>query len=212
MSTATLLAFAAVTAVAVATPGPDVLLALANGTRFGMRRALAGIGGVLLSDLMLIGAVALGLGALLAASETLFTLLKYAGVCYLAWLGFGMIRGGGTIARAGAGAPGRDRGTPDIFWKSFLVALTNPKAYIFFSALFPQFIDPAAPQLPQFAALTLCFVATESLIMLGYALVGTRAVRFVASRGAVYLERACGGALLVSAVSLALAKRASAAH
>ena len=69
MNTPTLLVFALVALIAIATPGPTVLLALANGSRFGVRRALPGMLGAVASDFVLVGAVALGLGALLAASE-----------------------------------------------------------------------------------------------------------------------------------------------
>lgn len=79
----TLLAFAVVAFIGIATPGPTVLLALTNGSRFGVRRAMSGMAGAVLSDFVLIGAVALGLGALLAASEFWFGVVKWVGVCYL---------------------------------------------------------------------------------------------------------------------------------
>ena len=87
MSLFSLIAFTTVTLIAVATPGPTVLLALANGSRFGVRRALFGMAGAVLSDIVLVGAVSLGLGALLAASEIAFTIVKWVGVAYLAFLG-----------------------------------------------------------------------------------------------------------------------------
>lgn len=104
MHIVTALEFAAVTFVAVITPGPDVMLALANGSRYGVRRACAGMIGVLLSDLFLIVAVALGLGALLAASEFWFSMLKYIGAAYLAYLGIKMIRNAGSMREARSAA------------------------------------------------------------------------------------------------------------
>ena len=83
----TVLAFALVAFVGIATPGPTVLLALTNGSRFSTRRASFGMIGAVMSDFVLIGAVALGLGALMAASEFWFSVVKWIGVCYLAFLG-----------------------------------------------------------------------------------------------------------------------------
>ena len=76
MDAVTILAFAAVSFVGIATPGPTVLLALNNGSRYGVRRAIPGMLGAVFSDFVLIGAVAVGLGALLAASEFWFSVLK----------------------------------------------------------------------------------------------------------------------------------------
>ncbi|EJL48665.1 putative threonine efflux protein [Rhizobium sp. CF122] len=210
MQTVTLLAFAAVSFVGIATPGPTVLLAMTNGSRYGVRRAAAGMVGAVLSDFVLIGAVAIGLGALLAASEFWFSALKYVGAAYLAFLGIMMLRSKGTIDAAlkqGAVAAG---GTPaSIALKSFMVAVTNPKGYLFFSAFLPQFIDPTSPQAAQYAVLALVFASLDFIIMLAYAVFGAQAVRFLKTKGALWLERACGGALLALAGSLALYRRAT---
>ena len=104
MNSTTLLAFAVVALIAIATPGPTVLLALANGSRFGLRRAVPGMLGAMASDLVLVGAVALGLGALLAASEFWFTVVKWVGAAYLAWLGLRLLRSQGGLDMAQASA------------------------------------------------------------------------------------------------------------
>jgi threonine/homoserine/homoserine lactone efflux protein len=210
MNATTLLLFSAVALVAIATPGPTVLLALANGSRFGLRRAVPGMLGAVASDFVLVGAVALGLGALLAASEFWFTVLKYVGAAYLAWLGWRLLRsqGGfqlpGEAVAAGSGAPARS-----IFAKSFLVAVTNPKGYLFCSALLPQFIDPQAAQAPQYATIAVVFAGLDFAVMFAYAFVGSRAVRLLKARAAQWLDRACGGALLALAGSLLFWRRAS---
>jgi threonine/homoserine/homoserine lactone efflux protein len=207
----TLFIFAAVTFVGVATPGPDVLLSLANGSRFGIRLSLLGLLGVLLADLVLIAAVALGLGTLLAASEFWFSLVKWAGVAYLAHLGFQMLRSAGTIA-----APTPDTqpssGRPvgwSVFSRSFLIAATNPKGYFFFSAVLPQFVALSQPLLPQYAALTVVFVVVESVIMLAYAVAGAQAIRLLGMRGVRWVERTCGAAMVALAASLAMYRRST---
>jgi len=87
--------------------------------------------------------------------------------------------------------------------------VTNPKGYLFFSAFLPQFIDPAAPQMQQYMILGAIFAALDFAIMFGYAVFGSQAVRVLKSEGVKWLERACGGALLALAGSLALYRRAT---
>ncbi|MGN6778307.1 LysE family translocator [Rhizobium sp.] len=209
MHLTTLLAFAAVSFIGIATPGPTVLLALTNGSRFGVRRALPGMIGAVLSDAVLISAVAIGLGALLAASEFWFSTLKWVGAAYLAFLGIMMLRSKGSIDGALQASASQSKGTAfSIGLKSFMVAVTNPKGYLFFSAFLPQFIDPSAPQMQQYIVLGAIFAALDFMIMFGYAVFGSQAVRVLKSEGAKWLERACGGALLALAGSLALYRRA----
>ena len=142
----TLITFAFVALITVGTPGPTVLLALTNGSRYGLRRAGSGIIGAALSDLVLITCAALGLGAVLATSAFWFGVVKWVGVAYLAWLGIQMLRTAGqfhatlddqnTALSDVGGSPQR------IFQKSFLVAVTNPKGYLFFAALNSNLIAP----------------------------------------------------------------------
>lgn len=209
MTVSTLLLFSLVALVAIATPGPTVLLALANGSRWGVRRALPGMLGAVTSDFVLVGAVALGLGALLAASEFWFTVLKVVGAFYLAWLGVMLLRSRGGFqlpddARAAAAPPARS-----VFLKSFLVAATNPKGYLFCSALLPQFIDPHAAQVPQYVVIAIVFAALDFLVMLAYAITGSHASRMLSASVAKWFDRACGGTLIALAGSLLLYRRAA---
>jgi threonine/homoserine/homoserine lactone efflux protein len=210
MTATTLIAFALVAFIGIATPGPTVLLALTNGSRYGVRRAAFGMAGAMLSDVVLIAAVALGLGALLAASEFWFAIVKWLGVLYLAFLGIVLLRSRESLdealRRAAAGGAGAARA---LFLRSFLVAVTNPKGYLFFSAFLPQFIAPGAPQLPQYLMLAAIFVALDLVVMLAYAGFGAQSVRLLKRSGALWLDRLCGGALLTLAGSLAFYRRAN---
>lgn len=210
MNTSTLLVFSLVALIAIATPGPTVLLALANGTRYGVRRSVPGMLGAVASDFVLVGAVALGLGALLAASEFWFSVLKWAGAAYLAWLGLRLLRSQGGFDIPANGTADAQRGSRKIFMKSFLVAVTNPKGYLFCSALLPQFIDPAAAQLPQYTAIAIVFAGLDFSVMLVYAFVGAKAVRLLKASATRWMDRVCGGALLALAGSLAFYRRANA--
>ena len=210
MNITTLLVFSMVALLAIATPGPTVLLALANGSRYGVRRSLAGMLGAVASDVVLVGAVALGLGALLAASEFWFSVVKWVGAAYLAWLGLRLLRSKGGLDLEAAGAGEGSASPRAIFAKSFLVAVTNPKGYLFCSALMPQFIDATAPQGPQYVAIGIVFAGLDFSVMLGYALIGAHAIRLLRRRAVLWLDRACGGALLVLAGSLVLYRRSAA--
>ena len=204
----TLLIFSLVAFVGIATPGPTVLLALTNGSRFGVRASVPGMLGAVLSDFVLIAAVAVGLGALLAASEFWFSVVKWIGVAYLAYLGVRMLRSKGTLAVPTDGGGAAQAATAKaVFLRSFLVAATNPKGYLFFSAFLPQFIVPAEPQAPQYVALALTFASIDFAVMLAYALAGAQAIRFLRAKGVLWLDRLCGGALLALAGSLALYRR-----
>ncbi len=209
-----LLTFALMVLVVVATPGPTVLLALSNGSRFGVPRSGYGILGAALSDAVLMAAAGLGLGAVLAASAFWFSVVKLVGVAYLVWLGVQMLRsseGLGSVTGGKGRADKRDRGEAfPIFRKSFLVAVTNPKGYLFFTAFLPQFIDVTAPLLSQYLVLALVFIAVDVAVMTAYAGLGVRAVRFLANRGALWIDRNCGGALIALAGALAFVRRGQA--
>lgn len=201
--------FALVALVAIATPGPTVLLALANGSRFGVRRAMFGMLGAVASDVVLVSAVALGLGAIFAASELVFSIVKWVGVAYLVFLGVMLLRSEGALGRVPEQESTR-RSRRSVFLKSFLVAVTNPKGYLFVGALLPQFIDPARPQLAQYLAIGLLFCAIDFAIMFAYAVLGTQAARLLRRSGALWIDRICGTVLLALAASLAFVRRANA--
>ncbi len=120
--------FAAAAFVTVASPGPTSLLALNNGARWGVRAALPGIAGAALSDLVLIAAVALGLGALLAATPWALEALRWAGAGILGWLGWQMMRSAARrLPVAAAAAPPLNALPSRVMLRSFGVAVSNPK-------------------------------------------------------------------------------------
>jgi threonine/homoserine/homoserine lactone efflux protein len=203
----TLLIFSIVAFVGIATPGPTVLLALTNGSRFGVRASLPGMAGAVLSDFVLISAVAIGLGSLLAASEFWFSAVKWVGVAYLGYLGIRLLRSKGTLTVPDDRNIANQVSAESIFLRSFLVAVTNPKGYLFFSAFLPQFIVPAEPQFSQYAALAVTFATIDFVVMFVYASAGAQAIRFLRARGVLWLDRICGGALLALAGSLAFYRR-----
>ncbi len=203
--------FAGVALLAIATPGPTVLLALNNGARWGVRAALPGIAGAVLSDAVLMAAAALGAAALLAGSALAFAVLKWLGVAYLCWLGWRLLRapalpagqGGCRVHACAAPRPPARR----VLWRSFAVAVGNPKGYLFVSALLPQFVLPTQPAGPQWLQLALVFGAIDATVLLAYAALGAHGQRALPDAARRWLDRVCGATLCGLAASLALARR-----
>jgi threonine/homoserine/homoserine lactone efflux protein len=165
--------FAAAAFVTVASPGPTSLLALNNGARWGVRAALPGIAGAALSDLVLIAAVALGLGALLAATPWALEALRWAGAGILGWLGWQMMRSAARrLPVAAAAAPPLNALPSRVMLRSFGVAVSNPKGYLFFLALLPAFVQPQRPAIGQYVYLALTFAAIDAAVLLCYAAAG----------------------------------------
>ena len=199
------LLFASLALAAIATPGPTTLLALQNGSQGGVRAALPGIAGAVLSDLLLIAAVAAGIGGLLTASAMAFEILKWLGVAYLCWLGLRLLRS----APAASSQPVAPERQPParVFRQCLFVALTNPKGYLFFSALLPSFIDPAKALSPQYAAVTAMFIGIDAMVMLAYAGLGSAGARWAGPRTWHRINRVSGALLLAIAASLSLMRR-----
>ncbi len=196
-----------VTSVAViATPGPTMLLALSNGATSGMRIAFFGILGAVLSDLLLIGVVALGLGTVLYASETLFTVVKWAGVAYLLWIARQLWK---SRPKAMGLAGGQPVSALRAFLRSLMVALSNPKGLPFMVAFLPQFVNPAGPQLPQYAQLAAMFAGINLMLMTSYALGGTQVTRWLTERGLRTLNKSCAGIMMLLAGALLTVHRSS---
>lgn len=174
MPLATLLLFVMMSAAIIAIPGPTALLALQNGSQYGVKTALWGMAGAILADTLLVTAMAYGVGLLLAASEDLFETLKWIGSAYLVWIGWQMLRTPqAALPLAGEYEAVSVRSTV-VFARSFLVAISNPKALLFMSAFLPQFVDSNQPQLPQYSCLLLALCMLNMSIMLFYAVCGAR--------------------------------------
>lgn len=166
-----LLAFLATAAVIVAIPGPSLLFTIGRALTVGRRAALLTVVGNALGLLVQSLLVAVGLGAVLAASAAAYTVVKLAGAAYLVYLGVQAIRHRGELAdallaaRSGGGEPmaaqGSDRGSWDrsSLLQGLTVGLTNPKTLVFLSSLLPQFVDPASAPQPQILALGAVFAA-----------------------------------------------------
>ncbi len=193
-----------------ATPGPNMLLAMSHGIRFGLAGALPTLAGLLVALALIMAGSVAGLGAVLATSELLFSVVKYAGAAYLVWLGYQAWRA--PVAEQGSNddavvAGESSRGQR--FRTGFLVAMSNPKAFVFFTALFPQFMRADVPQLPQLVALSATFFVIEVSWQLVYAFGGARLKHWLTSpRRLRLMNRFAGGSFMAAGVALSTVSRA----
>src|SRR3990167_9552071 len=200
-------AFAAASAVLLVIPGPTVLLVVSYALGQGWRTALPMAVGVALGDFTAMTLSMLGLGALLATSATLFTALKWVGAAYLVYLGIKLWRAGDTLEAA----PRTDAvSAARMLGHAWLVTALNPKSIPFFVAFLPAFLDPAADFLTQMLVFETTFLVLAFANAFGYALVASKARRFVGNPRAISVVHKVGGGLLVGAgvatVSLAGAR------
>lgn len=193
------LAFLVASVVIAVTPGPGAVLSIATGLRHGYVgavRAIFGLQSALLIQLLI---VALGLGAVLAASSTAFLFLKVAGAAYLIYLGVRKWRAPAEDLDEQSVPERRGRG---FFLQGLLVNLTNPKALIFIVALVPQFVTPDLPQAPQFAIIATTMVMTDFVVMSCYALLAGRCRAWLHSPRMLKAQNRVFGGLFVGAGAL----------
>ena len=189
-------AFAAASAVLLIIPGPTILLVVSYALGQGWRTALPMAIGVALGDFTAMTLSMLGIGALLAASATVFTILKWIGAAYLVYLGIKLFRAGGALQAE----PRRTAASPlRMMAHAWLVTALNPKSITFFVAFLPQFIDRHADFRTQMVIFEATFLTLAFINALGYALVASRARELVRNPRAIGIFNKAGGTLLVGA-------------
>ncbi|MDO6586623.1 LysE family transporter [Salipiger sp. 1_MG-2023] len=197
----TWLTFLAASTLLLLIPGPTVLLVLSYALSKGRSVAVASA----LDDFTAMTLSLAGLGALVLASATLFTALKWIGAVYLIWLGIKLIR---TAPTHGLTLPHADINARGVFGHAAAVTALNPKSIAFFIAFVPQFIDPTSPILPQFTILVVSFVILAGLNALAYALAADRLRGLIRQdRVLAWLTRAGGGALIAMGLLTATLRR-----
>lgn len=196
MTIETWLAFCAASTVLLVIPGPTILLVVSYALGRGWRIALPMAAGVALGDFTAMTLSMLGIGALLAASATVFTTLKLIGAAYLIYLGVKLYCAGGTLHAE----PRRDAASArKMMAHAWLVTALNPKSITFFVAFLPQFIDRHADFWKQMLVFEVTFLTLAFANAFFYALVASRARQFVGSEKTIRLFNRTGGALLVGA-------------
>ena len=188
-------------------PGPGAVAAMGAGVQHGFRRGYWMTFGLILGIVTQLAIVGVGLGALMAASAFAFTALKWAGVAYLLWLGLQQWRAPvRPLQDAPAGEASATRRA--LVLRGWMINAVNPKGTVFMLAVVPQFIDPAAPLLAQYAVIgaTLCF--TDLVVMAGYTALAAQVLAVLKSpRQLRWMNRVFGSLFVGAALLLATFKR-----
>jgi homoserine/homoserine lactone efflux protein len=201
--------FAVTETILCLTPGPAVLLVVAQGLSRGRIAALWSSIGILAGNAFYFLISATGLGAILLASYSLFSLIKWIGAGYLVWLGIVTIFSRSSVAsapRANALAVSSARMT----FNGFILQASNPKALIFFAALLPQFIDPRASVAIQVAMLAATSITIEFFVLLAYGTAAGRLTHLATRpRFAQATNTAAGAMLIAAGAGMATIRRAN---
>lgn len=208
MSLETWLLFSSAALVVILIPGPLSLLMISSSLNYGLRRSWPAFVGGVSASICLLSASALGLGALLLASEQVFGVLKIIGAFYLfyhlAWQSWQASRqpsSGPSVLTAEVSPRFRQ-----LFWRAFGLGASNPKDILFFAAFLPQFLSADRPLLPQLLVMILTWAVLDLCCKLAYGLGAHGAARYLRTgRGQVWFNRTSaalfGGAGAVSLMS-----------
>jgi threonine/homoserine/homoserine lactone efflux protein len=208
-STDHLFAFAVVSLVFVAIPGPSVLFTISRALTLGRQPALVTVAGNAMGVYVHVIAVALGVGVVVERSVAVFTVLKLAGAVYLVYLGVQALRHRRAVAALIDGDPVVSRGRR-ILVQGFVVGVTNPKSVVFFVAVLPQFVDPANGRVPfQMLLLGVISIAAALLSDSVWAVIAGAARNwFARSPGRLAAIGGAGGLIMIGlGVRLALTGR-----
>lgn len=203
------LLFSVTVFVASIIPGPSMLLALAHGMRYGAKRTLSSaMGNVTVTLIQALISLA-GLGTILFTSEIIFQLIKWVGAGYLIYIGISIL----CSSRMSLSVDELTKSTKGnslrkMYLQAAFVTAGNPKAIIFFTAVFPQFINPNVPYLSQFFILVSTCVLSAFCCFMIYALGGQK-IASLFSKATVmkYVQRAIGGTFVGAGIGLAMSNK-----
>ena len=180
--------------------GPNAANCMAVAAAQGLGRAMWAVAGVLLAGCLYMAAVILGLGAVLAVNEVLFTVLKIVGAAYLIWIGVGMVRARAVgVNSSPSPAIGRRATTRN----AVLISLSNPKAMISYGAVFSQFISADESLAVQLMIIVPTALAVTGIVYAGYGLLGVGVRSLLGSaRRMLWFNRGVGGSYIFAGSAL----------
>lgn len=190
-------------------PGPDFVMAVRNSIVYSRRAGIFTALGFGLGVLVHVTYTIFGISAVIAKSILLFNVIKWAGAAYLVYIGFQALRSKGMAQRvvesAAAETPSQ-ASLPDMkaLWSGFLTNVLNPKATLFFLAIFSQIINPATPLIWQVIYGLSCAVTVALWFSLVSLILNQGAVRALFLRATKWIDRVCGALLIALGVKVAL--------
>jgi len=197
--------------VLTASPGPSVLLCVTKSVTQGFSHAFYAALGSLLAILGIMTLSFTGLGVVIASSQFIFTVIKYLGAAYLIYLGYKTFTSKEEDYHFSQDNTTNHKEKFASFTNGFLVGGSNPKAIIFFIALFPQFIDPHSSLLIQYFIFVITFTIPELAWLLFYAYLGHRSSSWFLQKGrARFFNRITGSVFIGAGVLLSTAKKSAA--
>lgn len=197
--------FAACWAISLS-PGAGAVAAMSAGLAHGVRKGYFMVFGLILGIWTQIVFVALGLGALIAASEMAFAVVKWAGVAYLVYLGIQAWRSPPQTVQTREGAARETRG--QLVMRGWGINAVNPKGTVFLLAVTPQFLNLHEPMAPQYLIIAATLTFTDMVVMGGYAALAAKVLQRLRSpRHVRLIQRAFGSFFIAAGAALAWFKR-----
>lgn len=203
MNIDTLLVYLLVTFFYVTSPGPAVVLAIINGLRANMKTVAISSFANILGLFILSSASILGLGVLLTTSATLFMLVKFIGAFYLVYLGIKFIKNKNVLNIDDINSNEKIKSNKSYFFESFFLAVTNPKPILFFTAIFPQFLDLQISILPQFLIMTFAFLFISFFSLCSYAYLAKKSKSYLSDKNRMnWFHKITGGIFISMGIGL----------
>lgn len=204
MNVDTILFYTIVAFFYITSPGPAILLAIFNGLRADMQIvAVSSFGNMLGLGILSIASI-LGLGVLLTTSAILFMIVKFIGAFYLIYLGIKYIRNNKTLNFDNNNKQiDKNKTKLSYFYEAFFLAVTNPKPILFFTAIFPQFLNLKTDIFPQFTIMTIIFLIISFASLCTYGLVAKRSKVWLSNNNRMtWFHRITGGIFIGMGVGL----------
>ncbi len=199
------IAFVVASTALLLVPGPTITIVVSYALARGRSSAWATVTGATLGDFTAMTLSLVGAGAVLAASATLFTILKLLGAAYLIWLGVQLWRADPSANRDVAAREAAS--ARSMFWNCYVVTALNPKSIVFFIAFVPQFVDASGPLLLQFVILEATFLALAAITLTTWAILAGRIRTRLQEPGTVRAVNRIGGSFLIAAGLVTAAAR-----
>ena len=207
MELSTWFLYISVISILILSPGPSTLLCVSDGLKFGKKKSIATVLGGAVAALILMTISASGLGAVLAASEKLFFVIKIVGAGYLIYLGCNAWKEGKiqtsdndtTVSKI------ESHSTYSLFRRGFMVGISNPKDLLFFIALFPSFLNTDLPLFEQYTVLAVTWFCIDCTSMFMYAGLGSKISPWLSKTKNINLvNRTVGGVFIILGSALAV--------
>lgn len=203
MTVDTWLIFITTSLILTVTPGPSIILAVVHSVKFGPKVTLFTALGDISANFIQMTLVAISLGALISISDIVFMVIKWFGVATLCYMGGKMYFTPKRLEISNSCSRRQTISPYKLYISGFVVAISNPKAIVFFTALLPQFIDTTKPLLAQMMIICPTIVTLDFICVMVYAITANRFLRLI-HKAPQYLNRLGGLTLIVAAIMLSI--------